>query len=108
MGRATLGGAGPVRFSGAVALTEIPVACGTDRTLHVDHFGLSIGSLSVGLPASCTADDVYGRYLDLMAMLQQGPVARIDAPREDLVALADATSADTTYVACRLAALQRR
>ncbi|MEM9519141.1 MAG: hypothetical protein AAGA37_07480 [Actinomycetota bacterium] len=37
-------------------------------TLHVDTFGLSVGALSVGLPASCTTDTILLRYLDLLAM----------------------------------------
>ena len=37
-----------------------------DQDLHVDSFGLSVGSISVGLPLSCTADTVLLRYLDLV------------------------------------------
>ncbi len=91
-----------------MALTEIPETITGDRTLQVDHFGLSIGSLSVGLPSSCTADDVYCRYLDLMAILQRGPMERIVAPPGDLAALAAATSTDAAFVARRLGARQRR
>jgi hypothetical protein len=89
-----------------VALTDTQDCVSNDRALHVDHFGLSIGSVSVGLPRSCTADDVYRRYLDLMALLQRGPMAVIEAPQADLEALSDATSADCTFVARRLASLQ--
>lgn len=89
-----------------MALTETHDASGGDRTLHVDHFGLSIGPVSVGLPLSCTADDVYRRYLDLMRMLQRGPVAVIVAPPADLDALAAATRCDAEFIARRLAALQ--
>jgi hypothetical protein len=76
------------------------------QTLHVDHFGLCIGSVSVGLPLSCTPDDVYRRYLDLMRLLQAGPIDKFDAPTADLQALSDATFADCAYVAQRLRALQ--
>jgi hypothetical protein len=91
-----------------VALTETQARVGNDRALHVDHFALSIGSVSVGLPPSCTADDVYCRYLDLMALLQRGPTVIIEAPEADLEALAEATSADCTFIARRLALLQAR
>lgn len=89
-----------------MALTEAHDAAGGDRELHVDHFGLSIGAVSIGLPLACTADDVYRRYLDLMRMLHRGPVAVIVAPPADLDALAEATRCDTGFVARRLAALQ--
>jgi hypothetical protein len=74
----------------------------------VDHFGLSIGSVSVGLPPSCTADDVYCRYLDLMALLQSGPIVVIEAPVADLEALSEATAEDCAYIARRLTSLQAR
>jgi hypothetical protein len=91
-----------------VALTETQDRVGNDRSLHVDHFGLSIGSVSVGLPPSCTADDVYCRYLDLMALLQSGPIVVIEAPEADLEALSEATAEDCAYIARRLASLQAR
>ncbi|MDW3220096.1 MAG: hypothetical protein R8F63_15905 [Acidimicrobiales bacterium] len=89
-----------------MAFTDTQDAIGGDHSLHVDHFGLSIGAVSVGLPTSCTADDVYRRYLDLLRLLRRGPVALITAPAGDLGALAAATGADGAYVARRLAALQ--
>lgn len=89
-----------------MALTETHDAAGGDRNLHVDHFGLSIGPVSVGLPLACTADDVYRRYLDLMRMLQRGPVTVIVAPPADLDALAEATRSDVGFIARRLTALQ--
>jgi hypothetical protein len=88
-----------------VASIETPAVLG-DQTLHVDHFGLSIGLVSVGLPLSCTPDDVYRRYLDLMRLMQRGPIDKFEAPSADLQALSDATFADCTYVARRLIALQ--
>ena len=89
-----------------MALTETQDAIGGDSSLHVDRFGLSIGSVSVGLPMSCTADDVYQRYLDLLRLLQRGPVTAMNAPIADLKALSDATGTDCAFVARRLAALQ--
>ncbi|MEM7143046.1 MAG: hypothetical protein AAF548_18630 [Actinomycetota bacterium] len=89
-----------------MALTETQDAIGGDDSLHVDHFGLSIGPVSVGLPLSCTADDVYRRYLDLLRIIRRGPLDVVDAPIGDLQALSDATGTDCGYVARRLAALQ--
>ncbi len=89
-----------------MALTETQDPAGGRHALHVDRFGLSIGPLSVGLPMACTADQVYRRYLDLMRLLQQGPVAVIVAPRADLEALAAATANNVDFIARRLAALQ--
>jgi hypothetical protein len=89
-----------------MALTETQDSIGDGRSLHVDHFGLSIGPVSVGLPPARTADDVYRRYLDLMRILQRGPVEVIVAPSEDLAALAQATGVEPGFIARRLAALQ--
>ena len=89
-----------------MALTETQDTIGHDRALHVDHFGLSIGTVSVGLPQSCTTDDVYRRYLDLMRLLQRGPIVVVDAPAADLEALSAATSRDCSFVARRLVSLQ--
>ncbi|MEZ5246581.1 MAG: hypothetical protein R2707_15895 [Acidimicrobiales bacterium] len=90
-----------------MALTETQDSIGDGRSLHVDHFGLSIGPVSVGLPPARTADDVYRRYLDLMRLLQRGPVSVVVAPSDDLVALAGATGAAPAFIARRLAALQK-
>ncbi|GJM38909.1 MAG: hypothetical protein DHS20C19_22760 [Acidimicrobiales bacterium] len=89
-----------------VALTDTQDAIGGDHSLHVDHFGLSVGAVSVGLPMTCTADDVYRRYLDLLRLLSRGRVTLVKAPAGDLRALAAATGADDAFVARRLAALQ--
>lgn len=89
-----------------MALTETQASISGDNSLHVDHFGLSIGSVSVGLPLAGTADDVYRRYLDLLRLRQGGPVVAIAAPAADLEALAAATKTSADFVACRLAALQ--
>lgn len=88
-----------------VALTETQDAIGDDA-LHVDRFGLSIGPVSVGLPFSCTADDVYRRYLDLLRVLRRGPATTLVASPADLAALATATASDCEFVARRLRALQ--
>lgn len=75
--------------------------------LHVDRFGLSIGSVSVGLPLSCTSDDVYRRYLDLLRLLQRGPVETVHPPLADIRVLSEATRTDAGFVRRRLDALQR-
>jgi hypothetical protein len=67
-----------------VALTEPQDAIGGGHSLHVDHFGLSIGWVSVGFPLTCTVDDVYRRYLDLLRIIRRGPVNLINAPIDDL------------------------
>ena len=89
-----------------VALTETQDSAGGEHALHCDRFGLSIGPVSVGLPMACTADQVYRRYLDLMQLLQRGPVDVIVATRADLDALAAATANNADFIARRLAALQ--
>lgn len=106
MGRPALSAAAVGGFSGGVALTATQNSAGGDRSLHVDHFGLSIGVVSVGLPPSCTADDVYARYLDLVRLLHRGPASRFDPPNEDVAALSAATGADDEFVIRRLRALQ--
>ncbi len=95
-----------VRLPGEVAITDSPAAVSGDHSLHVDDFGLSIGSVSVGLPFAGTAEDVYRRYLDLMRLLQRGPVSTFVASEADVSALAAATGADVAVVARRLRALQ--
>ena len=90
-----------------VALTKTKNTVGRDDSLHVDNFGLSIGPVSVGLPLHGTSDDVYRRYLDLIGILQNGPLPLVDLPLLDVEALADATNADIDFVTRRLAALQR-
>ena len=92
----------------AVALIDSPDAVNGDQTLRVDHFGLSIGSVSVGLPLAGTSDDVYRRYLDLLRLLQRGPLTTLPTPEDDLRTLAIATSTTPAYVARRLSALGRR
>ena len=74
-----------------------------DETLQVDGFGLSIGSVSVGLPTACTADAVLLRYIDLVRLTGQaeGP-SLYTAPGDDVAALADATRLDTATVRRRL------
>ena len=87
-------------------MTQTQDAIGGDHSLHVDHFGLSIGAVSVGLPLSCTADEVYRRYLDLLRIIRRGPLAVMAAPDDDLAMLSTATGADPAFVARRLRALQ--
>lgn len=77
-----------------------------DPTLHVDHFGLSIGPISVGLPTSCTSDMVLVRYLDLLRLVQRGPRRPLMASPEDLVSLAEATGLSEDHIVSRLRALQ--
>lgn len=79
-----------------------------DGTLRVDGFALSIGSVSVGLPTTCTADVVLSRYLDLVRIVD----GIVDTPGyvvspADVDALAAATNLDTTTVRRRLQRLSR-
>ena len=78
------------------------------ETLQVDGFGLSIGSVSVGLPTACTADAVLLRYLELIRLTgyTKGASAQV-APRDDLEVLAAATRLDRTTVRRRLESLHR-
>jgi hypothetical protein len=89
-----------------VALIETQGSGCDGRSLDVDHFGLSIGAVSVGIPPARTADDVYRRYLDLMQILQRGRGDIIAAPPDHLAALAQATGVDPGFIRRRLAALQ--
>jgi hypothetical protein len=73
------------------------------QNLQVDGFGLSIGSVSVGLPTSCTADAVFLRYLHLMLLTgRRMEMSPFDAPAADVDALAVATRLDPTTVRRRL------
>ncbi len=74
--------------------------------LQIDHFGLSVGAVSVGLPLSSTTDTLLERYLDLVRLLQRGPEALIDPPDADVDALAAATNATRDQVLLRLRALR--
>jgi hypothetical protein len=76
-----------------------------DDVLHVDHFGLSIGALSVGLPPSCTADDVLRRYLDLQRLVHRRDPGALRHPDDDVAALAARTGYPTEVVRRRLARL---
>ena len=77
-----------------------------DVTLQVDGFGMSIGPVSVGLPAARTADAVLLRYIDLVK-LADGETGRrdLDAAGDDVVVLAEATRLDVETVRRRLARL---
>jgi len=77
-----------------------------EQVLLVDCFGLSVGSASVGLPSSCTADIVLARYLDLVRLLGRGTPHRGVYVPEDIKALAKATYLPQAVVRLRLAALQ--
>lgn len=88
-----------------VAFTETSGTRADFHSLHVDHFGLSIGPLSVGLPAACTAEDVYRRYVDLVRLLQRGPTPMIRPVEIDAAVLAAATTAEVAFVVRRLRAL---
>ena len=72
--------------------------------LHVDHFGLSMGSTSVGLPVSCTADTVLRRYLDLVRLVERPEAAPAGFERADLEVLAAATHLPVEAVERRLEA----
>ena len=101
---------GPARGSLVLVRTTLnqdAIREGDESTLHVDRFGLSIGSVSVGLPLSCTSEDVYRRYLDLLRLLQRGPVEIVHPPLDDLRALSEATGNDDGFVRRRLEVLQR-
>lgn len=94
-----------------VELSSLSVAfeeLSSDETLHVDGFGLSIGSESVGLPTACTADAVLLRYLDLVRLIGHGRGSGTNgAQRDDVDVLAAATSLDRTTVRRRLEHLHR-
>lgn len=73
------------------------------QNLQVDGFGLSIGSVSVGLPTSCTADAVLLRYLHLMLLTgRRMEMSPFVAPAGDVDALAVATRLDPATVRRRL------
>ena len=59
-----------------------------EETLQVDGFGLSIGSVSVGLPAACTVDAVLLRYLDLIRLVRRNERPSSLAPGRDVDVLA--------------------
>ena len=88
-----------------VTLTDVQHRFNDHRDLQVDRFGLSIGSVSVGLPICGTADDIFARYLDLLRILQRGPLDLVEPPVADLEALAEASSTDCAFVAQRLRSL---
>ncbi len=106
------GSSGPGRITARTVAWRVvaPIdehhAPGGISSLHVDHFGLCIGPVSVGLPTSGTADDVYRRYLDLLRLIQRGPVDVITPPHDDLLVLADATGNEPDFVARRIGVLQ--
>jgi len=79
----------------------------TSETLQVDGFALSIGSESVGLPTSCTADAVLLRYLELVRLVGPRGAFPEVTPRDDIEALAAATRLDGTTVRRRLERLRR-
>lgn len=81
-----------------MTLIDIPL----DSALHVDHFGLSIGSMSVGLPMSCTTDTVLLRYLDLVRLLERRDESRAALREVDVEVLATATRLPAATVAERL------
>lgn len=87
----------------AMAITESDATLG--HVLHVDHFGLSIGSASVGLPVSCTTDTVLRRYLDLVRLVEGRSSARVGFERDDLEVLASATHLPVDAVERRLEAI---
>ncbi|MEQ8843094.1 MAG: hypothetical protein RIB98_19125 [Acidimicrobiales bacterium] len=88
-----------------MALTDTSDTVADSHSLQVDHFGLSIGPLSVGLPPARTADDLYRRYLDLVDLLRRGSVPMVRPAEEDAAVLAIATGTDVAFVLRRLRAL---
>lgn len=91
---------------GPVVAPSHPVSA--DDALHIDHFGLSIGGVSVGLPHACTADDVLRRYLDLQRVLHRGDPGAGDHsdagdhPDADVAVLAQRTGHPPEVVRRRL------
>lgn len=100
MNRPALATASVVADSLRMALIEFDLSL--DTTLHVDHFGLSVGAVSVGLPVSCTADTVLVRYLDLVRLLDRREQSRVGHEQADLAVLADATHLSIDAVERRL------
>ncbi len=88
-----------------MALIETSPVFSQCTELQVDCFGLSIGSVSVGLPVLCTTETVLLRYLDLIRLIQRGPEALVEAPYSDVVVLAEATNMSPDQVVSRLRAL---
>jgi len=68
----------------------------------VDGFGLSIGSVSVGLPTACTVDAVLLRYLDLIRLVRRNDHPSSLAPGRDVDVLAGATRLEPATVRTRL------
>lgn len=75
----------------------------------MDGFGLSIGSVSVGLPTACTADAVLLRYLELVRLTNgRCGVSPGSLPSDDIETLAAATRLDPVTVYRRLERLGLR
>jgi hypothetical protein len=74
--------------------------------VEIDDFGISLGSLSVGLPPTRTDDDVYARYLELLRLSHHGGGDGLEPTEGDVAALAVATSRDPEFVLGRLSALR--
>lgn len=83
-----------------MALIDLSSPSG-EHDLHVDSFGLSVGSVSVGLPLSCTSDTVLLRYLELMQLCDVRGIDVIDLD-DHLPVLAGAISLDPEAVRARL------
>lgn len=100
MSRAPQDAGGSVVHPGLMAVISPLVS--SEPTLHVDHFGLSIGAVSVGLPANCTTDTVFRRYWDLVGLLEQSGERAGRREVLDLDVLAAATHLSVDAVAARL------
>lgn len=74
--------------------------------LEIDDFAMSLGSLSVGLPSTRTADDLYRRYLELLRLARHGSASGLEPPEGDVAVLVAATGRDRDFVVGRLRALQ--
>lgn len=76
--------------------------------LHVDRFGLSLGPVSVGLPRCCTADDVLGRYLELLRLVGRTVGGPDDLTAEHVDELAAVLGTTPEVLERRLLVLARR
>lgn len=77
-----------------------------DPNLHVDRLGLSIGTVSVGLPMACTTDTVLLRYLDLVRLVHRADGDPFTPPGADVLVLAESTGLTADCVEQRLRSLQ--
>jgi len=78
-----------------------------DHRLHIDGFGLTIDTVSVGLPVVRTSEIILLRYLDLLRLVRNHPGrGTLEPAHSDVTALAAATGLERDTVVTRLRALQ--